>query len=153
MLQSSPNFVGTGHIFGPKSRSGVVNPFNSKLNAWPPEHCPCLNISKYFVCTKDFKSISILFKMGQPRPIFHLFLVFSNKRRYNFYNKSMWKNVMSIQYKALWFEPTTFRIWASSHNHQTMAPALFQYFLKPYFNNSGQLRETKIIFELNTCQK
>ena len=28
--------------------------------------------------------------MGQPRPLFHLFLLFSNKQ-YNFYNKSMWK--------------------------------------------------------------
>ena len=28
--------------------------------------------------------------MGQPRPIFRFFLVFSNKQ-YNFYNKSMWK--------------------------------------------------------------
>ena len=35
--------------------------------------------------------------MGQPRPLFQLFLVFSNKHRYNFYNKWMWKNVMSIQ--------------------------------------------------------
>ena len=34
-----------------------------------------------------------------------------------FYNKSMWKNVMSIQYMALGFEPTTFGTWVSSHNH------------------------------------
>ena len=31
-------------------------------------------------------------KMGQPRPLFHFFLVFSNKHHYNFYNKSMRKN-------------------------------------------------------------
>ena len=30
--------------------------------------------------------------MGQPRPLFNLFSVFSNKQ-YNFYNKSMQKNV------------------------------------------------------------
>ena len=35
--------------------------------------------------------------MDNPWPLFHLFLVFSNKR-YNFYYKSMWKNVTSIQY-------------------------------------------------------
>ena len=42
--------------------------------------------------------------MGLPRPIFRLFSVFSNKQ-YNFYNKLMWKNVMSIQYTAPGFEP------------------------------------------------
>ena len=47
----------------------------------------------------------LIFYMGQPRPLFHLFSVFSN----NFYNKAMLKNVqMSIQYTALGFEPTTF---------------------------------------------
>ena len=46
--------------------------------------------------------------MGQLRPLFRLFLVFSNKQYY-FYNKSMLKNVqMSIQYTALGFEPTAF---------------------------------------------
>ena len=34
-------------------------------------------------------------KMGQPRPLFHLFTVFSNKH-YNFYNKYMWKNVHPV---------------------------------------------------------
>ena len=34
-----------------------------------------------------------------------------------FYNKSMWKNVMSIQYTAPGFEPTTFGMRVSSHNH------------------------------------
>ena len=38
--------------------------------------------------------------MGQPRPLFHLFLVFSSKQ-YNFYNKSMRKNVMSIRCRDL----------------------------------------------------
>ena len=52
-------------------------------------------------------------KMGQPRPLFHLFLVFINKQ-YNFYYKSMWKNVMSIQYTAPGFEPTSFGTWVSS---------------------------------------
>ena len=45
--------------------------------------------------------------MGQPRPLFiFLFLVFSNKHHYNFYNKNMGK--MSIQYMVPGFEPTTF---------------------------------------------
>ena len=30
---------------------------------------------------------------------------------------------MSIQYTVPGFEPTTFRTWVSSHNHQTRAPA------------------------------
>ena len=48
-------------------------------------------------------------------PLFHLFLVFPNKQ-YNSYNKSMWKNVKSIQYIALGFEPTTSQTWVVSHN-------------------------------------
>ena len=31
---------------------------------------------------------------------------------------------ISIQYVVLGFEPTTFRIWVSSHYHKTRAPAL-----------------------------
>ena len=34
-------------------------------------------------------------KMGQTRPLFRLFLVFSNKHHYNFYNKYMWKKCPS----------------------------------------------------------
>ena len=33
--------------------------------------------------------------MGQPQPLFRLFLIFSNKQ-YNFYNKYMWKNVHAV---------------------------------------------------------
>ena len=48
---------------------------------------------------------SFLFlKMGNSRPLFRLFLVFSNKH-YKFFNNFMWK--MSIQYTVLGFEPTT----------------------------------------------
>ena len=43
----------------------------------------------------------LFFKNGPtPRPLFNLFSVFLNKQ-YNFYYKSMWKNVMSIQYPVL----------------------------------------------------
>ena len=38
---------------------------------------------------------------GQPRPLFRLFFVFSNKQ-YNFYNKSMWKNVHPIYGAGIW---------------------------------------------------
>ena len=47
--------------------------------------------------------------MGQPRPLFCLFSVFSNKQ-YNFYNKYMWKNVHPVYsagiqtHKLLWHE-------------------------------------------------
>ena len=47
---------------------------------------------------------------------FILFKVFSIKR-YNFYSKSMRKNVMSIQYSAGGFEPTASGTWVASHNH------------------------------------
>ena len=39
------------------------------------------------------------FLIDQPWPLFHLFLVFSNKHQYNFYNNSMWK--MSIP-SSIW---------------------------------------------------
>ena len=56
-------------------------------------------------------------KMGQPRPLFGLSSVFSNKQ-YNFNNSLMWKNVMSIQYTEPGFEPTAPRTWVIiSHNH------------------------------------
>ena len=60
--------------------------------------------------------------MGQHLPLFRLFSVFSNKR-YNFYNKSMWKNVQtSKQYMSQGFEPMTFWIWNVTLNHLTRAP-------------------------------
>ena len=65
---------------------------------------------------RRFKLKHSFLKMGQHWPLFHLFSVFSNKQ-YNFYNKSMWKNVMSIQYPVLGFELMTFGTWVSSHNH------------------------------------
>ena len=70
--------------------------------------------------------------MGQPRPLFRLFSVFSNKH-YNSYNKYMWK--MSIQYTVPGFEPTTFRPWASSHNHWTRAPTPIKFFKRQRINN------------------
>ena len=36
---------------------------------------------------------------------------------------------MSIQYLVLEFEPTTFRIWVSSHNQLTRAPAQLSFYL------------------------
>ena len=62
-------------------------------------------------CNNDF-----FLNMDQPRPLFRLFLFFSNKY-YNFYNKYVWKNIESIQYPVPGFEPTTFGTWVSSHNH------------------------------------
>ena len=47
--------------------------------------------------------------LGFPRPLFRLFLSFSNKR-HNFYK------YLSIQYLMLGFESTTFRKWILSHN-------------------------------------
>ena len=66
--------------------------------------------------TKSGLFSSLFKKMCQPRPLFRLFSVFSNKQ-YTFYNKLMWK--MSIQYLVLGFEFTTFGLWASSFNHWT----------------------------------
>ena len=46
--------------------------------------------------------------------IFGLFKQTSNN---NFYNKSTWKNFISIQYMVSGLEPTTSRSWVISHNH------------------------------------
>ena len=55
-----------------------------------------------------FSSLIIFFfKMGQLRPLFRLFLVFSSKQ-YNSDNKS---KKMFTQYTAPGFEPTTFLTW------------------------------------------
>ena len=62
-------------------------------------------------------------KWSNPGLFFIYFRSFSNKHQYNFYNKSMWKNVNSIQYTVPGFEPTTSRSWVISHNHYTRAPA------------------------------
>ena len=62
-------------------------------------------------------------KRANPGLFFVYFRSFSNKHYYNFYNRLMWKNVMSIQYMAPGFEPTTFATWVSSQNHKTRAPA------------------------------
>ena len=58
---------------------------------------------------KQVNLLTVVFlkKMGQPRPLLHLFLLFSNKQ-YKFYNKSIRKNVMSIQYPVPGFKPMTF---------------------------------------------
>ena len=45
--------------------------------------------------------------MGQPRPLFCLFLVFF-KQKIQFLQQINVKNVLSIQYLALGFEPMTF---------------------------------------------
>ena len=55
-------------------------------------------------------------KWAIPGLFFIYFQSFSYKL-YNFYNKSMWKYVMSMQYPAPGFEPTTLGMWVSSHNH------------------------------------
>ena len=46
---------------------------------------------------RSYRDHNLLFlkKMGQPRPLFHLFSVFSNKHHYNFYNRYMWKKCPS----------------------------------------------------------
>ena len=60
--------------------------------------------------------LSPVLKNGPTPASFSFIFFFSNKHE-NSYNKYMWKNVMSIQYMALGFEPTTFATQVSSHNH------------------------------------
>ena len=70
----------------------------------PSKKLLCLCYTRKNYATHEWHNIIVvwLLKMGQPRPLFCLFSVFSNKHCYNFYNKSMWK--MSCP-------------WAYSYNH------------------------------------
>ena len=84
------------------------------------------NISAF---TGDLKLISTLsivsttklwfYKNGPSQASFSFIFVFSNKHNFT---TIKWEK-MSIQYKVLGFEPTTFGTWLSSHNHKTRAPA------------------------------
>ena len=51
--------------------------------------------------------------MGHPRPLFRLFPSYQTLQ---FLQQINVKNVMSIQYMVLGFEPTTFGTQVSSHN-------------------------------------
>ena len=58
--------------------------------------------------------------MGHPRPLFRVFLV-SFKQILQFLQQIKYEK-MSIQYTALRFELTAFRMRVSSHYHYTRAP-------------------------------
>ena len=64
--------------------------------------------------------------MGQPLPLFRLYLVFSNKQ-YNFYNKSIRK--MPIQNTAQGFKPTTSRTWVITNTTRPGLPPSSLYYL------------------------
>ena len=49
----------------------------------------CVHLKFLIICEIS----QIVLKMGHPRPLFRLFLIFSNKHQYNVYNKLMRKNV------------------------------------------------------------
>ena len=93
----------------------------------------CLRSDKTIFCI-IYRIFAALFLKNGPTLVSFLFSVFSNKHHYNFCNKYMWK--MSIQYMVPRFEPMTFGMWVSSHNHKTRAPAPtlvnFLFRLTPY---------------------
>ena len=80
--------------------------------------CPRLNTA----LALSFKSS---FWMGQPRPLLHLFSVFSIKHC-NFTANYCYKNVPPM----LGFDLSTFCLWYSDHNHYTRVLTLFWIFLQ-----------------------
>ena len=72
-----------------------------------------------YKCRKN-RTFHYFLKNGPSPASFSFIFVFS-KKHYTSYNKYLWRNVMSIQYMVPGFEPTTFGIQVSSHNHQTRA--------------------------------
>ena len=78
--------------------------------------------SKVFVLQKAksfIKNLIVSKKMGQPRPLFHLFSSFQTLQ----FSQQI-KVKISIQYMVLVFEPTNFGTCVSFRNHKTRAPAL-----------------------------
>ena len=72
----------------------VLSQTAERWNIWSSHSAIFLHISKQSPYPLTSAELFFYFlKMGQPRPLFRLFSVFSNKHQYNFYNKSMWKNV------------------------------------------------------------
>ena len=59
-------------------------------------HCDCGQSYKHYTTVIYDDRVFFFKKMDQPRPLFCLFLVFSNKHHYNCYNKYMWKNVHPV---------------------------------------------------------
>ena len=65
---------------------------------------------------------ALFLKMGQPRPLFHLFLSFQT--HITIFTTIKCEN-FSIKCTVPGFELMTFRTWVSSPNHYTRAPALW----------------------------
>ena len=72
------------------------------------------NVCTHFIGLPIQAVRSCSFKMGQPRPRFRLFWSFQTNMITIFAANICEK--MSIQYTVPGFEPTTFRMWVSSHN-------------------------------------
>ena len=64
-------------------------------------------------CAMVAPGASLFLKMGQPRPLFHLFSVFSNQHQYRFYNKSKWKYVIPSSIWRWDLNPWTFEYESS----------------------------------------
>ena len=78
------------------------------------------------VCTYVKGHKTLVKKMEQPRPLFHLYWSFQTRITIFTTNKC---EKMSIQYMVRGFEPMTFGTWVSSHKHKTRAPSLTRHLL------------------------
>ena len=92
-------------------RRGIHRNRNQLVNEQNPSALVDRNLERESLSSIIVKLVSplqltsIIFKMGQSRPLFNLFLVFANKH-YNFTTNICEK--ISIQYTVPGFEPPTF---------------------------------------------
>ena len=86
-----------------------------RLQVWHSSSSSSYWLSEHRSSYPNWRNIYI-FKWANPGLFFIYFRSFQTNNTI-FYNKSMWNNVMSIQYMALGFKPTTYGMWVSSHNH------------------------------------
>ena len=81
---------------------------------------PTQRISSFPPTNHSHNVQTSFFNMGQHRPLFHLYLVFSNKQCTCTRNQC---EKITNQFTVLGVEPKTFWTWVSSLNHSTRAPA------------------------------
>ena len=73
---------------------------------------PLLTMLLIFTMYHEF-SVTIFIYFFKKWAILGLFMVYFQTFQTNSYNKSMWKNIMTIHYTAPGFKPTTFRTQVS----------------------------------------
>ena len=97
----------------------TIENYNISASKWQ-ENWLCYDVSKYELWSITGIDIIVFFYKKGPSPASFSFIcgLFQTNNTIFTTNQCI-KNVMSIQYLVPGFEPTTFGMWVSSHNHKT----------------------------------